>query len=72
MAWPDIGEVTLEGARLNLAAKSGAGLVLVNPRSPADPTFRGPAAGNPATLGHQSRLRRPALLSRSRLRTSAG
>jgi len=39
VAWSDVDEVTLEGARLNLVAKSGAGLMLVNPRTPADPTF---------------------------------
>lgn len=41
LAWADIDQVTLQGARLTLAAKPGAGedCILVNPRDPADPTF---------------------------------
>ena len=39
VAWSDIDEVVLEGARLNLVPKTGEGLVLANPRAPTDPTF---------------------------------
>jgi len=39
LAWSDVGEVTLEGARLSLVAKSGGSLEVVNPRTPGDPTF---------------------------------
>ena len=39
LAWSDVGEVVLEGARLSVVPKSGAGLAVVNPRNPADPTF---------------------------------
>lgn len=41
VAWSEVGEVTLEGARLRLVAQDGTGLVLVNPRTPGDPTFVG-------------------------------
>ena len=37
--WADIDTVTLTGPRLTLVRKTGAGLVVVNPRTPTDPTF---------------------------------
>jgi hypothetical protein len=37
--WADIDTVTLTGARLTLVRKTGAGVVVVNPRTPTDPTF---------------------------------
>jgi uncharacterized membrane protein len=37
--WSDIDTVTLTGPRLTLVRKSGADVVVVNPRTPADPTF---------------------------------
>ena len=37
--WADIDTVTLTGPRRTLARKSGAALVVVNPRTPTDPTF---------------------------------
>ena len=37
--WADIDSVTLSGARLTLVRKTGAGVVVVNPRTPTDPTF---------------------------------
>jgi hypothetical protein len=37
--WADIDSVTLTGPRLTLVRKTGAGVVLVNPRTPSDPTF---------------------------------
>lgn len=39
-SWTNIGEVTLEGARLTFVAKDGADLGLINPRGPQDPTFK--------------------------------
>ena len=37
--WADIDTVTLTGPRLTLVRKSGDGVVVVNPRTPTDPTF---------------------------------
>ena len=37
--WGDIDSVTLTGPRLTLVRKTGAGVVVVNPRTPTDPTF---------------------------------
>jgi len=37
--WAEIDTVTLTGSRLTLVRKTGAGVVVVNPRTPADPTF---------------------------------
>jgi hypothetical protein len=37
--WSDIDSVTLTGPRLTLVRKTGPGVVLVNPRTPTDPTF---------------------------------
>jgi len=37
--WADIGTVTLTGPRLTLVRKTGAGVVVLNPRTPTDPTF---------------------------------
>jgi hypothetical protein len=37
--WSDIDSVTLTGPRLTLVRKTGTGVVLVNPRTPTDPTF---------------------------------
>jgi hypothetical protein len=37
--WADIDSVTLTGPRLILVRKTGAGVVVVNPRTPTDPTF---------------------------------
>jgi hypothetical protein len=37
--WADIESVTLTGPRLTLVRKNGAGVVVVNPRTPTDPTF---------------------------------
>jgi hypothetical protein len=39
VAWADIDNVTLTGPRLTLVRKSGNPVVVVNPRTPADPTF---------------------------------
>ncbi|HZA03292.1 MAG TPA: hypothetical protein VE617_01915 [Propionibacteriaceae bacterium] len=37
--WADIETVTLTGPRLALVRKTGADVVVVNPRTPTDPTF---------------------------------
>jgi hypothetical protein len=37
--WAEIETVTLTGPRLALVRKAGADLVVVNPRTPTDPTF---------------------------------
>ena len=37
--WADIDNVTLTGPRLTMVRKAGADLVVVNPRTPTDPTF---------------------------------
>ena len=37
--WADIDTVTLTGPRLTLVRKRGDGVVVVNPRTPTDPTF---------------------------------
>jgi hypothetical protein len=39
VAWADIDNVTLTGPRLTLVRKTGDPVVVVNPRTPADPTF---------------------------------
>ena len=37
--WADIDTVTLTGPRLALVRKSGANVIVLNPRTPTDPTF---------------------------------
>ena len=37
--WAEIDTVTLAGRRLALARKAGADVVVINPRTPTDPTF---------------------------------
>jgi Zn-dependent alcohol dehydrogenase len=37
--WADIDNVTLAGPRLTMVRKTGADVVVINPRTPTDPTF---------------------------------
>ena len=41
VAWSEIDKVSLRGPRLTVITKTGGGanLVVINPRTPADPTF---------------------------------
>ena len=48
--WADIDTVTLTGPRLTLVRKTGANVVVVNPRSPTDPTFTAVLSAIPPRL----------------------